>query len=176
MSMRSLVYSGWLMVATGVAICAAVVVADVGGGVVLGLLMLVVLGGAGLFMVWLGQGWDEPLKSAQDLYKYGRPANAEVKKVEDSQLDAQGMRTAKLTVRVTPRNESAFKTTRRVALPGGRIPAVGETVSVKFDPNDRDEFVLLEETYEVRDSVQDAQAQMAAAAKMMSGFTKPPGS
>jgi hypothetical protein len=76
--------------------------------------------------------------------------------VEDITLGADGTRTAKLSVRVTPRNESAYKTTQRVALPGGRVPAVGETVTIKFDPNSRRQFVLLEESYEVTDHVQQA--------------------
>jgi hypothetical protein len=43
-----------------------------------------------------------------------------------------------------------------MALPGGRVPAVGDTVTVKFDPNSRRQFVLLEESYEVIDHVQHA--------------------
>jgi hypothetical protein len=40
------------------------------------------------FMVWLGRGWDTPLDSAADLYKYGRPANAEVLSVEGAEHDS----------------------------------------------------------------------------------------
>ena len=50
-------------------------------------------------------------------------------------------------------NESSFKSTRTVALPGGAVPAVGSTVTVKFDPNSRKNFVLLEESYEVKDHI-----------------------
>jgi hypothetical protein len=103
--------------------------------------LLLGLGGGGLgcaaggwFMVWLGRGWDTPLDSAADLYKYGRPGNAEVLSVEGAQLDAAGTRTAKLSVRVSPVNESDYKTTRTVAIPGGRIPAVGETVTSSSTP------------------------------------------
>ena len=151
--MRITVYAGWLMAVLGAAFL-------VGAGAqdqfVFGLLMLGGLTGPGLFMVWLGHGWDRPLESSDELYRYGRPANATVRKVEDVTLDADGTRTAKLSVRVTPRNESAYRATQRVALPGGRVPAVGETVTVKFDPTSRRQFVLLEESYEVVDHVQQA--------------------
>jgi hypothetical protein len=56
-------------------------------------------------------------------------------------------------VQVSPVNESSFKSTRTVALPGGEVPAVGSTVTVKFDPNSRKNFVLLEESYQVKDNV-----------------------
>jgi sporulation protein YlmC with PRC-barrel domain len=151
--MRITVYAGWFMAALGVAFLVGAGTQD---QLAFGLLMLGGLSGPGLFMVWLGHGWDKPLENAAELYRYGRPANATVRKVADVTLDADGTRTAKLSVRVTPRNESAYKTTQRVALPGGRVPSVGEAVTVKFDPNSRRQFVLLEESYEVVDHVQDA--------------------
>jgi hypothetical protein len=172
--MKTLVYVGWLMIGVGAAIGVGSAAADVGGGVAFGALMFAVLGGSGAFMIWLARGWDKPLESSDDLYKYGRPANATVRKVEDAKLDAHGTRTAKLTVHVTPRNERAYKTTQRVALPDGRIPQVGETVTVKFDPNSRRQFVLLADTYEVRDTVQQAADNMAAAAETFKGFAQPP--
>jgi hypothetical protein len=172
--MRALVYAGWLMIGVGAAIAVGSAASGVGGGIAFGALMLAALGGSGAFMIWVGRGWDRPLESAQDLHRYGRPANATVRKLEDARLDAHGTRTAKLTVHVTPRNERAYKATRRVALPGGRIPAVEETVTVKFDPNSRREFVLLSDTYEVRDGVQVAGEQMAAATEMCKGLAQPP--
>jgi sporulation protein YlmC with PRC-barrel domain len=155
--MRITVYVGWLLAALGVAFLVGASTQD---QLFFGLIMLASLSGPGLFMVWLAHGWDQPLESSDELYRYGRPANAIIRRVEDVTLDADGTRTAKLSVRVTPRNESAYKTTRRVAVPGGRVPAVGETVTIKFDPNSRREFVLLEETYEVVDHVQRAVGMM----------------
>ena len=151
--MRITVYVGWLLAALGVAFLVGAGTQD---QVFFGLIMVASLTGPGLFMVWLGHGWDKPLESSDELYRYGRPANATVRKVADVTLAADGTRTAKLSVRVTPRNESAYRTTQRVALPGGRVPGVGETVTVKFDPNSRRQFVLLEESYEVTDHVQQA--------------------
>jgi hypothetical protein len=156
--MRITVYAGWFMAALGVAFLVGAGTQD---QLLFGLLMLGGLSGPGLFMVWLGHGWDKPLESSGELYRYGRPANATVRRVDDVTLDANGTRTAKLSVRVTPRNESAYKTTQRVALPGGRVPSVGDTVTVKFDPNSRRQFVLLEESYEVVDHVQQAVGMMA---------------
>lgn len=162
MSMRVMVYSGWIMVAIGAVMVVGGVIGGLGGGPGAAGLLLGVGGGGlgcaagGAFMVYLGRGWDTPLDSAADLYKYGRPANAEVVSVEGAQLDAAGNRTAKLSVRVSPVNESAFKTTRTVAIPGGRVPNVGETVTVKFDPNSRKDFVLLEQSFEVKDHVNQA--------------------
>jgi hypothetical protein len=123
------------------------------GQAVTGAILLVSLAGSGWFMIWLGKGWDKPLDDAAELYKYGRPANAEVLSVEDASLAADGTRTAKLTVKVSPVNESSFKSTRLVALPGGTVPAVGTTLTVKFDPNSRKNFVLLEESFQVKDHV-----------------------
>jgi hypothetical protein len=168
--MRALVYTGWLMIAIGVAILVGGVAAGQAG---FGVLMLAVMSGTGAFMLWFGRGWDKPLESAQDLYKYGRPANAIVEKVEDATLDPRGMRTAKVSLRVAPVNESAYETTRTVALPGGRIPAVGETVTIKFDPHSRKEFVLLDEVYEVKDHVAQSREQMRQAGEMLAQFQPP---
>lgn len=139
--MRALIWSGWLMAALGAAALAASVAA---GSVWFGLLMLACLAGPGLLMIWLASGWDRPLAS-NELHRFGRPASATVRKVEDATLDAGGTRTARVSLDVTPRNEGAYRTRRTVVLPGGRIPAEGETVTIKFDPHKRREFVLLEE-------------------------------
>ena len=151
--MRMTYYAGWLNVALGLAFMVGSVVA---GYPLFGVIMLVSLSGSGAFMIWLASGWDKPLEDASELYRYGRPANAVVKKVEAGAPDARGGRTAKLSLHVTPRNESAYDTTRTVALPGGRVPAVGETVTIKFDPQSRKNFVLEEQSYEVKDQVQAA--------------------
>jgi hypothetical protein len=169
--MRILVYVGWLMVALGVAFLVGGITQDQIG---FGLIMFASMAGSGLFMVWLSRGWDKPLESSEELYKYGRPANATVRKVEDAKLEPNGTRTAKLSLHVTPRNESDYKTTQRVALPGGRVPAVGETVTIKFDPQSRRQFVLLEENFEVVDYVQQAGVNMQNAAAMMNQLAGPP--
>jgi hypothetical protein len=85
-----------------------------------------------------------------------------VLEVADEQLQPDGVRLAKLKLHVTPRNESDYKTTRLLALPKGRVPAVGERVTVKFDPQSRKNLVLLEEAYEVEDHVTAAGRQMRA--------------
>lgn len=144
--MRSLIWVGWFMVALGAAMLAGSIAA---GSPPFGVLMLAGLAGPGLFMVWLARGWDRPLEDAGDLHRFGRPANATVRKAEDSRLHADGTRTAKLSLHVTPRNESSYDTRRRVALPGGRMPSPGERVTIKFDPHRRREFVLLEENYDL---------------------------
>jgi hypothetical protein len=119
-------------------------------------------------MLWLARGWDTPLDDASELYKYGRPANATVLNVEESQLAADGVRTAKVSLEVSPVNESRYKTTQRVALPGGREPAVGAEVTIKFDPNSRKSFVLLDETFEVKDQI------TATADQFFGGLQKSP--
>jgi hypothetical protein len=148
--MRMTVYSGWLMVVLGVVIGGGAVAAGQAG---FGAIMLVSLAGSGVFMVWLANGWDKPLEDASELYKYGRPANAVIDKVEGETLRPDGVRLAKLTLRVTPVNESPFKTTRVLALPKARVPAVGEKVTVKFDPQSRKNVVLLEQEFEVVDHI-----------------------
>ena len=150
MSMRTLPPIGWLMIVLGFVLGVGGIAA---GQAFTGAILLVSLAGSGWFMIWLGKGWDRPLEDSSELYKYGRPANAEVLSVEESSLGADGSRTAKLTLRVSPVNESSFKSTRTVALPGGAVPAVGSTVTVKFDPNSRKNFVLLEESYQVKDHI-----------------------
>ena len=157
--MRMMVYSGYLMVLVGLAVG---VTAMVAGELVFGAIMIASLTGSGAFMIWLGQGWDTPLEDSAELYKYGRPANATVLNVADEQLQPDGTRLAKLTLHVTPRNESDYKTTRVLALPKGRVPMVGERVTVKFDPQSRKNLVLLEESYEVEDHVTAAARQMRA--------------
>ena len=155
--MKMTVYAGWLMVVVGVVIGVGAVVA---GQPLFGAIMLVSLAGSGAFMVWLASGWDKPLDDAQDLYKYGRPANATVTAVEDQQTRSDGVATAKVSLQVAPLNESEYSTTRVLALPGGNAPAVGSRVTVKFDPNSRKNVVLLEESYEVVDSITAARQTM----------------
>jgi hypothetical protein len=146
--MRITAYSGWLMIAIGGVIGIGALAAGYpayGGG------MFLALAGSGAFMVWLSAGWDRPLENSAELYKYGRPANATVVSVADEQLSPDGTRTAKVTLRVTPVNEPAYKTTRVLALPGGRVPFAGEQLTVKFDPQSRKNIVLLAENYQVED-------------------------
>jgi hypothetical protein len=157
--MKMTVYAGWLMVVVGVVIGIG---ASVAGQVGFGAIMLVSLAGSGAFMIWLADGWDKPLENSDELYKYGRPSNATVLKVANEQLSPAGLMVAKLTLHVTPVNEPDYKTTRVLALPKGRVPAVGEQLTVKFDPQSRKNLVLLEETYVVEDSITTASRQMGA--------------
>lgn len=150
MSMRTLPPIGWLNVVLGVVLGAG---GFVMGQALTGGILLVSLVASGAFMIWLGSGWDRPLDDAAELYKYGRPANGQVLAVEDTVLSTDGTRTAKLRVQIAPVNESTYTSTRTVALPGGRVPAVGEQVTVKFDPNSRKNFVLMEENVQVKDHV-----------------------
>jgi hypothetical protein len=150
MSMRSLIPTGWLMVILGAVLGVGGIVA---GQPLTGGILLVSLIGSGAFMIWLAKGWDTPLKDSTELYTYGRPANAEVLSVKNAVLASDGTRTAELSLRVSPVNESAFKTTRTVALPGGNVPSAGQQVTVKFDPNSRKNFVLMADNVEVKDRI-----------------------
>ena len=156
--MRMTVYSGWLMVVLGVVIGGGAAVAGYAG---FGAIMLVSLAGSGAFMVWLANGWDKPLEDASELYKYGRPANAIVEKISEETLRPDGVRTAKVTLQVSPVNESSYRTTRVLALPKARVPAIGERMTVKFDPQSRKNVVLLEEEYEVVDNITAAMRNFA---------------
>jgi hypothetical protein len=158
--MRMTVYAGYLNIAIGVIVGVGAIAL---GQPAFGGIMLVSLVSAGAFMVWLGQGWDKPLESSDELYRYGRPANATVMKVENEQLRPDGVRLARLTLHVAPVNESDYRTTRTLALPKGRVPAVGERLTVKFDPQSRKNVVLLEERFEVQDHVSAAREQMRTA-------------
>ena len=156
--MRMTVYSGWLMVALGVVIGGGAAATGYAG---FGAIMLVSLAGSGAFMVWLANGWDKPLEDASELYKYGRPANAIVEKITEETLRPDGVRTAKVTLQVSPVNESSYRTTRVLALPKARVPAIGERVTVKFDPQSRKNVVLLEEEFEVVDNITAAMRNFA---------------
>ena len=90
MSMRTLAPIGWLMIGLGLVLGVGGIAA---GQAVTGAILLVSLAGSGWFMIWLGKGWDKPLDDAAELYKYGRPANATVRKVDDAKLDGNGTRT-----------------------------------------------------------------------------------
>jgi hypothetical protein len=81
--------------------------------------------------------------------------------VADEMLRPDGVRLAKLTLRVTPVNESAFKTTRVLALPKARVPAVGERLTLKFDPQSRKNVVLLEDNFQVEDHITAAMRNFA---------------
>ena len=137
--MRFSFHLGWVMAVAGVCLLAgAASRAELG----FGLLMLTSLTGTGLLLVWLCRDWGRPLDGAQELIRHGRPANATVKRVDDVSLESDGSRTARLTVHVTPLNETSYRTTQRVTLPHGRVPAVGEAVAIRFDPNRRRQFAL----------------------------------
>jgi hypothetical protein len=152
------VYSGWLMVVLGVVVGAGAIAVGHAG---FGTIMLLSLSGSGAFMVWLANGWDKPLDDAGELYKYGRPANAVVERVSDETLRPDGVRLAKLTLRVSPVNESSYKTTRVLALPKARVPAVGESLTLKFDPQSRKNVVLLEDNFQVEDHITAAMRNFA---------------
>src|SRR3954465_11081297 len=156
--MRMTVYSGWLMVVLGVVIGGGAVAVGQAG---FGTIMLLSLSGSGAFMVWLADGGGKPLEDASELYKYGRPANAVVEKISEETLRPDGVRTAKVTLQVSPVNESSFRTTRVLALPKARVPAIGERVTVKFDPQSRKNVVLLEEEFEVVDNITAAMRNFA---------------
>ena len=158
--MRAVIAVGWLMVALGVAMLAAAVAA---GFALFGVLLVATVSGSGLFTIGLARGCDQPLERPVDLHRYGRPANATVRKVADARLNSAGMRTAELSLQVTPSHERSYTTRRRVVLPEGRIPSEGETVTIKFDPHARREFVLLEGSYDVSDRVQRTLANLRSA-------------
>jgi hypothetical protein len=146
--MRWTRYAGWINIVVGIAVGIGMFGLGLGG---VGLITGVALVASGVFMVWLAAGWDKPLEDLSELHKYGRPANATVLAVDDVQLDPAGARTAKVKFQVAPVNESDFISTRKVELPGGRVPSVGETVTVKFDPQARKNLILLEQAYVVED-------------------------
>ena len=169
--MRWTYYAGWVNVIVGIAgavMFVALGMAPVGGIFLAGLV------GSGAFMIWLASGWDKPLERAEELHKYGRPANARVLAVDQEQATPDGGRTARVQLHVSPVNESDYKTTRTLLLPGGRAPAVGETVTVKFDPQNRKNVILLEESFVVESSTAAAMRQMGGFASSF-GATRPPG-
>jgi hypothetical protein len=159
--MRITLYAGWLLVALGVATAAGSVAA---GAPLFGGLMLAVLAATGALMVWMAAGWDTPLADAGELYRYGRPANATVVRAGEATPAEDGTWVAELTLDVRPVNERAFSTTRRLALPGGRLPHEGETVTVKFDPRSRKNVVLLETAEVVEDQITAASRLFAPSA------------
>jgi hypothetical protein len=169
--MRWTYYAGWANAVVGVAGAAAFVAL---GMAPVGVVFLVALVGSGVFMIWLAAGWDKPLERAEELYEYGRPANARVLAVDQELAGADGGRTARVALHVSPVNESDYKTTRTLLLPGGRAPAVGETVTVKFDPQNRKNVVLLEESFVVESPTAAAMRRMSGLTSSI-GATRPPG-
>ena len=164
--MRWTYYAGWVNVVLGVVLGIGFVPL---GLAAVGAILLVTLVGSGAFMIWLASGWDRPLEDATQLYEYGRPANARVLSVSEERLNPDGGRVAKVQLHVAPVNESHFKTTRTLLLPGGRVPAVGEAVTVKFDPQHRRNVVLLEENMYVESPTAAAMRQMTGAMRSWSG-------
>ena len=167
--MRWTRYAGWANIVLGVAI--AVGFTGIGIGVI-GLFTGAALVGSGIFMVWLASGWDKPVEDLNELHKYGRPANARVLEVEPL-----GDGTVRMKLQVAPVNESDYIVTRTFPRPG-RVPAVGETVTVKFDPQSRKNLILLEESYMVEDHLTAARRMFtggAATALAVLAFAAPAG-
>jgi hypothetical protein len=168
--MRWTYYAGWVNVVLGL-LGAAMFLAL--GMAPVGVIFLIALVGSGVFMIWLAAGWDKPLEDASELHKYGRPANAQVLAVGAEQVNPDGGRTAELKLQVAPVNESDFTTTRTLLLPGGRAPAVGETVTVKFDPQHRKNVVLMDQNVQVESPTAATMRQMQGFATQF-GAPKPP--
>jgi hypothetical protein len=166
--MRWTYWAGWVNVVTGIVLGIGFIPL---GLAPVGAILLVSLVGSGVFMIWLASGWDKPLEDMSQIHTYGRPANARVVSVGESQLTGDGGRTARLKLNVTPVNESDFMTTRTLLLPGGRVPAVGDVVTVKFDPQSRKNVVLLEENFQVESSTAQAMRMLGG----MSAATRGPG-
>ena len=160
--MRFTYYTGWLLVALGIANVAG---AALLGEPAFGAMMLVILAGTGAFLAWLAYGWDTPLEDTATLHEFGRPANATVTSVDDEKLSPDGTRTAKVGLHVRPVNEKAYKAKQTLVLPGGRVPFTGQEVTVKFDPRHRRSLVLLGEHEKIED-------QIAVASRTLGGFTR----
>ena len=144
---RSMYACGALFAVLGATMIAGGAVTG-GGAVTLLALGVIFLPCAGLFL-WVGS-WGvmdtAPLPDDQ-LERFGRPAPATVLEVEAPELSAGGEGGARLTLEVTPRNESSFRT--RVTQPASRPtppppPLPGEVVSVKFDPNKRKRLIVVD--------------------------------
>lgn len=166
--MRYTYWAGWVNVLLGIVLGIGFVPLGLAPvGAIVGVTMV----GSGAFMIWLASGWDKPLADVSELHRYGRPANARVVSVGETQLTGDGGRTAKLKLNVTPVNESDFMSTRTLLLPGGQVPAVGDVVTVKFDPRSRKNVVLLEENFQVESSTAQAMRMFSG----MSAATRGPG-
>ena len=157
--MRWTYYAGWVNVVLGIVLGIGSVPL---GLMAVGAIVLVALVGSGAFMIWLASGRDKPLEDAAQLHEFGRPAYARVLAVSEERLHPDGGRTAKVQLHIAPPNESHYKSSRTVLLPGGRVPAVGDMVTVKFDPQRHQNFVLLEENMYI-------ESPTAAAARQMTG-------
>jgi hypothetical protein len=145
--------TGWLLVVLGLASLAGSVAA---GEPALGALLFATTSPTGFFLAWLAAGWDKPMQDDAQIHRFGRPADAVVLSASAPRMEPDGTWTAEVAFAVSPRNERRFTARRRVALPGGRAPAAGEAVTVKFDPNRRRDVVLLAERAEVVDHVEQA--------------------
>ena len=166
--MRWTYWGGWVNVVLGVVLGALFFAIGLGA---LAPFMLLGLIGSGAFMIWLASGWDSPLEDTAEIHRYGRPANARVLSVGEALATPEGGRAAKLKLNVTPVNESDFMTTRTLDLPGGRVPAVGDVVTVKFDPQSRKNVVLLEQNFQVESPTAQAMRMLGG----MSAATRGPG-
>jgi Short C-terminal domain len=137
-------FSGVLFVVIGIAALIGGIAMGGPGSSGLIIVGVVFLPCAALFF-WIGN-WGimgkGKLDSRPELEEFGRPAYAEVLQVEPGVGDA-GSR-ARLKVNVTPANEGEYKT--QVDVPSSMsVPTVGQTVSVKFDPNKRKRAILVGE-------------------------------
>jgi|GEM_PF-3006367 len=141
---RSMYASGVLFLLLAVAMIVAGTSARPDGAAPLVLVGLLFLPCAGAFF-WVGS-WgvldNGQLRDRSQLERFGRPAPAVVLQSEGPLLGAGGEGGARVTIRVSPANESPFKA--KVTLPADRAtPAPGEPLHVKFDPNKRKSVIVV---------------------------------
>lgn len=103
-----------------------------------------ITGGTFLFigLTWWVVGVFLAPKAVDDaeLERYGRPSQATVLSAEQVGTEPSGEPRVKLKLHITPNAERDYEATRTVTTSALLSP--GETVRVKFDPNNRKNFIL----------------------------------
>ncbi len=140
---RSMYACGALFVVLGAAMIVGGLSAGSAGGTTLLPVGAIFLPCAALFF-WVGS-WgvmgNGRLRSTADLQRFGRPSAATVLEVDVAPPSDGADGGARLTLRVTPRNERPY--TAQVSLPLNRVaPLPGDVVGVKFDPNKRKSLIV----------------------------------
>lgn len=132
---------GLLFAATGAALIGAGLATDSGGETGSAAL---ITGGTFLFigLTWWGIGVFLNPRAVDDaeLERFGRPSEATVLEAERVGHEPDGTPRLKLKLHVTPNAERPFKATKTITT--HLHPTPGDPVRVKFDPNNRKNFIL----------------------------------
>lgn len=83
-----------------------------------------------------------PIREARRLAQTGKRASAVVLSARETGLTVNLARLVRFDLRVEPDDGPAFELRKRKLVPRSAVPRVGETVGIRYDPDDPSRFVF----------------------------------